>query len=345
LTYSGGATGYGALFEYDLALNTYSVKVNFSLFTSIGCSPNGSLIQANNGKLYGLTGSGGALSGSGALFEYDITTNTCLAKVSFTVTNGDEGTGTLVQANNNKLYGFTVQGGVYGDGVLFEYDPSTNIYLKKIEFNKTNMLGNMPIYLKQASNGNLYGLTFGGVNYLGLLNNQGTLFEYNVAAGMLFKKIDFNGSGNGGIPVRIIETLPPCIYTLTSSAGTSSVCAGSNVTLTINGITNFSWSTGATSSSIVVSPTITTNYFVTGSAPTCLTPNTAGVAIVSVSALPTVTTNSVFICPGNTATIAASGANTYSWSTGASTSSITLSPTITTNYTVTGYSAQGCSKS
>lgn len=344
LTSGGGATGYGALFEYDLALNTSTVMVNFNLFTSIGAGPNGSLIQAGNGKLYGLTSAGGALAGYGALFEYDITSNTCLAKVSFTGTNGESGTGSLVQAGNTKLYGFTSDGGVNDDGVMFEYDPATAGYVKKIDFNKTNTLGNIPIYLKYASNGNLYGLTFGGVNYQGLLNDQGTLFEYNVAASMLFKKIDFNGSGNGGIPVRILETLPPCSYSLTSSAGNSPVCAGTHVTLTVNGITSFSWSTGATTKSIVISPTVSTSYLVTGSAPTCLTPGAAGIAMVSVSALPNVITNDVIICPGNTATVMVSGASNYSWSTGASTSSITVSPATTTNYTITGYSAQGCSK-
>ncbi len=47
------------------------------------------------------------------------------------------------------------------------------------------------------------------------------------------------------------------------SAGTNSlgaICSGNSVTLTTNAVSNYSWSNGSTSNSIVVSPTITTNY-------------------------------------------------------------------------------------
>lgn len=65
---------------------------------------------------------------------------------------------------------------------------------------------------------------------------------------------------------------------------------------------------------------------------------------VTVNAKPTVsvTTPSPDICPGNSATLTATGASTYLWSTGATTPVTTVTPGSTTTYTVTGTSAAGC---
>jgi len=49
------------------------------------------------------------------------------------------------------------------------------------------------------------------------------------------------------------------------------------------------------------------------------------------------------ICAGDSSTLTALGASTYSWSTGHDTSSISVSPASTTTYTVTGTDANGCS--
>jgi hypothetical protein len=48
------------------------------------------------------------------------------------------------------------------------------------------------------------------------------------------------------------------------------------------------------------------------------------------------------ICAGNSATITASGANTYSWNTAATTNSISVSPLVNTTYSVTGITLNGC---
>jgi hypothetical protein len=66
---------------------------------------------------------------------------------------------------------------------------------------------------------------------------------------------------------------------------------------------------------------------------------------VTVKATPTVAVSNATICSGNTANLTATGATTYSWNTGAITSSISVSPTITTNYFVVGTNSLGCSNS
>ncbi len=56
----------------------------------------------------------------------------------------------------------------------------------------------------------------------------------------------------------------------------------------------------------------------------------------------TVTASPSTICSGNSSTITANGANTYSWSTGQTTSGIIDSPSSTTIYTITGFGTNGC---
>lgn len=52
-------------------------------------------------------------------------------------------------------------------------------------------------------------------------------------------------------------------------------------------------------------------------------------------------TNSV-LCAGQSATLSASGASMYVWSTSANSNSIVVSPTLTTSYSITGTAANGC---
>jgi len=73
----------------------------------------------------------------------------------------------------------------------------------------------------------------------------------------------------------------------------------------------------------------------TASVGTCtITPVTFS---ITVNALPNVTSTSTTVCSGLSASLTASGADTYSWNTGANTATLTINPaTTTTTYTVTG---------
>ncbi|MBK9283440.1 MAG: T9SS type A sorting domain-containing protein [Sphingobacteriaceae bacterium] len=56
-------------------------------------------------------------------------------------------------------------------------------------------------------------------------------------------------------------------------------------------------------------------------------------------------TGSPVACIGSNATLQANGATTYTWNTGSNSSSISVSPTVNTSYTVVGTNTAGCSSS
>jgi len=141
---SYGSVNYGGtLFEYDPATSSFTKKHDFNIALE-GQRPMGSLIEATNENLYGMTLSGG-VNAIGVIFEYDPTTSTYIKKFDFTETsNGKYPRGTLLEATNGKLYGMTIEGGVNDLGVIFEYDPASSTYSKKLDFNGVN--GSKPDY-------------------------------------------------------------------------------------------------------------------------------------------------------------------------------------------------------
>lgn len=139
-----------------------------------------------------------------------------------------------------------------------------------------------------------------------------------------------------------VTTTPVAII----SASDSSVCKGTAVTLNASGGNSYSWhNTGQTIAVITVTPSTSTTYTVTVSNGSCSSTTSLQVSVASVSV--TITGNTT-ICRGNAATLAAStsgtAGNTYSWNTGATSSSIIVSPTTGTGYTVTVTNGtSGCS--
>lgn len=126
--------------------------------------------------------------------------------------------------------------------------------------------------------------------------------------------------------------------TVTATSGT--ICAGGTATLTAGGASTYTWNTGPTTTSISVTPTTTTNYTVTGSNGSCVNTRTTQVVV---NPNPTITVNSPTLCSGQTATLTAGGASTYTWNPGLiSGSSVTVSPGTTQIYTVTGTNSLSC---
>jgi gliding motility-associated-like protein len=154
-----------------------------------------------------------------------------------------------------------------------------------------------------------------------------------------------DNTGNAYIVVQDKNSLIPklisaCSTPTISISGTNVVCIGQSATITATGASSYTWNTSDTSATIILSPTVTTTYTVTGA-------NTGGcmatqTVIIIVNTLPTITVNTSTICAGDSAILIAHGASTYTWNTTATTATITPSLTITTNFTVTGTDTNGC---
>jgi hypothetical protein len=121
-------------------------------------------------------------------------------------------------------------------------------------------------------------------------------------------------------------------------------CTNPTTTLIASGGANYLWSTGATTASINVSPTVTTTYTVTS------TNGSTAIDEVIVSADKTAPianagADTSVGCAITSTTLTATGGISYLWNNGATTASINVSPTITTTYSVTVAGANGCKAS
>lgn len=212
LTQKGSIDSFGILFEFDLTTKILTRKISLGGIPGISGLAEGSLIEASNGKLYGMSRSGGE-NGDGAIYEYDIDTNTITVVHSLNEPDGRGPRGSLMQASNGKLYGMTTIGGSNSLGVLFEYDLVTSTYTKKFDFNTNSGTGPWK-NLMEASNGKLYGMTLEGGS-----NGKGVIFEFDIVTDTFTKKVDFTGA-NGSSPLgSIIEGTNGKLYGKTQTGG------------------------------------------------------------------------------------------------------------------------------
>lgn len=167
-----------------------------------------------------------------------------------------------------------------------------------------------------------------------------------VAPGTYFYRLQAtcNGSLTGASDEATVTVLGTNTPSFTTSA--PAACNGGSVALIGAGATNYTWSTGATGSSIAITPTASANYFVIGGNGVCPDVTSSQIPVYySLNPNVTATSASTVICAGIQATLTGGGAATYSWTDGSNTiSGVTVNPTpsVTTTYTVTGYKLNGC---
>jgi hypothetical protein len=152
---------------------------------------------------------------------------------------------------------------------------------------------------------------------------------------------DFNNDNRADLAVANVFLNTIGIYlndpSLFLNSTTNEVCTGKTITLSASGASSYSWSTGVTTTSIAVSPTIQTTYTVVGTNTVNGCSNTS-VKTISVNPNPIITVSSGSVCPGKSFTISPSGASTYTYSSGIS----IVTPTINSTYTISGSSLKGC---
>jgi hypothetical protein len=129
-----------------------------------------------------------------------------------------------------------------------------------------------------------------------------------------------------------------------SVSGNSAVCAGEVATLTAAGASTYTWSlNNSPFATLVYTPTATQTYTVYGKGQGCLFSKTITVVALNKPVVNATLTRTL-ICLGETTTISAQGADTYSWNQGATGSVIVVTPTVATKYSyvATAMAVNGC---
>lgn len=134
-----------------------------------------------------------------------------------------------------------------------------------------------------------------------------------------------------------VNALPSLSVTITNAV----ICLGGQSTLSGSGASTYTW-TDAIKDNVAFSPTLTTTYTLTATDLNTCT-NTA-VATITVNSLPvlSVAGTPTLSCEGESTTLTALGALSYSWSTSEVTTAIVITPTSTTVFTITATDINTC---
>jgi uncharacterized repeat protein (TIGR03803 family) len=207
-TYYGGAHGQGTVFELSPSGGTWneSVLANLGATTEDVANPIGGLTLDASGNLYGTTENGGT-SSLGGVFEVARSGNQWNKKViySFNLTDGGYPSNVeLVWDLAGNLYGTTVEGGQFDQGVVFELSPSSGgTWTETVLYSFTGGTdgGNLQNGVVFNGSGNLYGTTFYGGDGNACNGGCGTVFQLTPSSGQWVFSVAFTfGGANGSNP-------------------------------------------------------------------------------------------------------------------------------------------------
>ncbi len=211
MTKYGGTWNKGVIFKMDEKASTQEVVFSFE---AEGL-PEGKMTEYSEGVFYGMTTDGGEY-GYGIIYRFESGPGSFTRILSFEgEVSGKDGSGSMVFASNGKFYGMTVTGGIHDKGILFEFEPATETFIKKVDFDG-NEKGSEPLgSLIEGSDGNLYGMTSMGGIY-----DAGVLFGYDYTSGSFTKLADFNGEDMGSNPMgSLTEASDNRLYGMTRWGG------------------------------------------------------------------------------------------------------------------------------
>jgi uncharacterized repeat protein (TIGR03803 family) len=206
----GGSFGAGTVFRLS-AQGAETVLHSFG-GSGDGQTPFGSLIQASDGNLYGMTAAGGDYS-SGVAFRMTLLGAETLLHSFGSGTDGANPAGSLVQGSDGNFYGLTRDGGVYGMGAVVELSGAgTESVLVSLgaDADGANPFGD----LVAASDGYFYALARnGGAGGAGAVLQ----IAYGGTEAVVYS---FGTSPDGAAPYgSLTETADGSLYGMTSAGG------------------------------------------------------------------------------------------------------------------------------
>jgi uncharacterized repeat protein (TIGR03803 family) len=212
---TGGGHGWGAVYRVAPdGADGWTFEPLHSFTGPDGATPNGALLAASDGSLYGTTYTGGAsgvgLVFSGAIFRIGAGGEFALLH-SFSGLDGARPMAGLIEASDGFFYGTTWGGGSAGVGTVFRTD-STGAVTVLHSFAGAD--GARPAAsLLEASDGLLYGATTGGG-----ANGQGALFRI-APSGAGFTLLGSLSSADGTAPYAALVEDAGLLYGVTSGGG------------------------------------------------------------------------------------------------------------------------------
>lgn len=196
---AGGATKDGVAFRMNKDGSGYEVLHHFNPDTGDGDGPEGTLLCASDGALYGTTRAGGAQQsgsisqGAGTIFKFEPDGSGYATLRSFLYCGGDGGESgaPLLSASDGYLYSTTRSGGAYDFGVIYKVRRDGSGYQILHQF---DYYSGYDLELIEGSDGILYGTTrYGG----------------GARAGTIFK---LNKDGSGYTIVHRFEDIPGAVW-------------------------------------------------------------------------------------------------------------------------------------
>ena len=190
-----------------------------------------------------------------------------------------------------------------------------------------------------------YQSTYNGYHYLKVVGYSGESGTYTLAS----RRVPVTSpTVTTSQPTNIGSTTATCGGNVTDAGGTAlvakGVCWSTSQYPTVSGSHTDEGAGTGTFTSQITGLTPNTTYYVRAYASNtpCTSYGTQYTFTTTCNVNVTISGNTT-INPGQSTTLTASGANSYQWNTGATGASITVSPTTTTTYTVTGTASNGCS--
>lgn len=240
MTSGGGLNRDGNIIQLNLANNTLTDLYDFTNLYGSGGYPQGSLTQAANGMLYGMTEYGG--NAQGVIFQYDYSTTTFDVDWRFNGSGGAYPYGSLIQIPNGKLYGMTYGSGTYVYGLGFSYDPVANILTNIHEFDISTGANPYDSFIL-GKDGKLYGMTeYGGANY------HGVIFTIDTGTYTYTDIYDLNINVGGNPYGNLIQLSNGMLYGMTSYGGANShgtIIMLNPATNSVTDICDFTLATGS----------------------------------------------------------------------------------------------------
>jgi len=142
---------------------------------------------------------------------------------------------------------------------------------------------------------------------------------------------------------KLIDSVKVIVNTLAGLAITkdTSICTGSSITLNANGGTNYTWSNGATTSSIAINVLTSQTYTLGISNGACSKDTSVRVTVIPLPGIHL--SGNTKICHGISDTLKVSGGTTYLWSNGNTTTTYyTGAINADSTITVIAYNSYGC---